>query len=112
MPWWTELCDHFISIGHQNDFSCPRQTDVLGKPGLELLDADRLHTTMVVTGGHFVKRMRLLPRRPARLLLHIWVLLLLQCTEDTRQRDRDTEGRAHALNADRRHVHFLIPGAP
>jgi putative tricarboxylic transport membrane protein len=53
-----------------------------------------------------------LPRRDARPLRFFWVLLLLLHCKDTQQPDAGAAVRLQAPDTGRRHVHFLIPGAP
>jgi hypothetical protein len=41
-------------LSHEHRLAGFRQTDLLGRPGFELLDADHLQGRTVATGGYFV----------------------------------------------------------
>src|SRR3989454_4503546 len=54
----AELGDDFVAVCDQHGFAGPDEADVLREASLELLYANRLHTIMVVTGGHRVNKSR------------------------------------------------------
>jgi putative tricarboxylic transport membrane protein len=67
---------------------------------------------MVVTGGHLVNRWRGSRGTLLRLSSILWVsILLLQC-KGVQTKGPDISDLAPASDTRRRHVHFLIPGAP